>query len=206
MIEIIKHLAHWLRPIKIIGEGNVLIGVKNKIKGGNLLRINGKNNVVRISDSVKIGTLNIIISGDNNTLIIEPEARLIGPCVIEMHGNATITIGRNAGVRGVHFLAKDGKITVGDLVMFSYGINIRNTDSHRIFSCASPDVVTNPSADIEIGRHAWICMNASILKGVKVGSDSVVGYGAVLTRDCPANAVVAGNPARVVKTGIIWDY
>ncbi len=55
MIEIIKHLAHWLRPIKIIGEGNVLIGVKNKIRGGNLLRINGKNNVVRIGDSVKIG-------------------------------------------------------------------------------------------------------------------------------------------------------
>lgn len=53
---------------------------------------------------------------------------------------------------------------------------------------------------VYIHRNAWIGTNATILPGVTVGENAVVAAGAVVTRNVPANTVVAGIPARVVKT------
>jgi maltose O-acetyltransferase len=52
---------------------------------------------------------------------------------------------------------------------------------------------------VEIEDNVWIGGGAIILPGVKVGRNAVVGAGSVVTRDVPANTVVAGNPARVIK-------
>lgn len=55
-------------------------------------------------------------------------------------------------------------------------------------------------APIEIGENVWIAGQTAILKGVTIGENSVVAYRAVVVGDVPANVVVAGNPARIVKT------
>ena len=52
---------------------------------------------------------------------------------------------------------------------------------------------------IIIGDNVWIGDHATILKGVTIGDNSVVGAGAVVTQPVPANVVVAGNPAKIVK-------
>lgn len=51
-----------------------------------------------------------------------------------------------------------------------------------------------------IKRNVWIGENAVILPGVTIGENAIVGAGAVVTKDVPSNAVVGGNPARVIKT------
>jgi acetyltransferase-like isoleucine patch superfamily enzyme len=53
--------------------------------------------------------------------------------------------------------------------------------------------------DVEVGSNVWIGYGACILRGVRVGDNSVVGTNAVVTRDVPANAVVGGVPARVLR-------
>ena len=53
--------------------------------------------------------------------------------------------------------------------------------------------------DVVVGSNVWIGYNASILRGVRVGDNSIIGTNAVVTRDVPANAVVAGVPARIVR-------
>lgn len=53
---------------------------------------------------------------------------------------------------------------------------------------------------ITIGRNVWVGLNAIILKGTEIGDNSVVGAGAVVRGKFPANCVIAGNPAKVVKT------
>jgi acetyltransferase-like isoleucine patch superfamily enzyme len=53
--------------------------------------------------------------------------------------------------------------------------------------------------DVEVGHNVWIGYGACILRGVSVGDNSVVGTNAVVTRDVPADAVVAGVPARVIR-------
>ncbi|MHB8492161.1 MAG: acyltransferase [Solirubrobacteraceae bacterium] len=53
--------------------------------------------------------------------------------------------------------------------------------------------------DVRIGHNVWMGYGACVLRGVTVGENSVVGTSAVVTRDVPANAVVAGVPARLVR-------
>jgi acetyltransferase-like isoleucine patch superfamily enzyme len=56
------------------------------------------------------------------------------------------------------------------------------------------------AAPVRIGTGAWLCVRALVLPGVTVGPNAVVGAGAVVTRDVPAATMVAGAPARAVKT------
>ncbi|HEX5989928.1 MAG TPA: acyltransferase [Solirubrobacterales bacterium] len=53
--------------------------------------------------------------------------------------------------------------------------------------------------DVEVGSNVWIGYGACILRGVKVGDNSVIGTNSVVTRDVPANAVVGGIPARIIR-------
>jgi acetyltransferase-like isoleucine patch superfamily enzyme len=53
---------------------------------------------------------------------------------------------------------------------------------------------------IVIGRNVWIAAGAIVVGGVTIGEDSVVAAGSVVTKDVPPNVLVAGNPARVIRT------
>jgi acetyltransferase-like isoleucine patch superfamily enzyme len=53
--------------------------------------------------------------------------------------------------------------------------------------------------DIEVGSNVWIGYGACVLRGVRVGDNAIVGTNSVVTRDVPANAVVAGIPARIIR-------
>ena len=53
--------------------------------------------------------------------------------------------------------------------------------------------------DVDVGSNVWVGYGACILRGVAVGDNSVIGTNAVVTRDVPANAVVGGIPARIIR-------
>jgi len=53
-----------------------------------------------------------------------------------------------------------------------------------------------------IGDRCFIATRALILPGVKIGNECIVGAGSVVTKDVPDNTIVAGNPAKVIRTGI----
>jgi acetyltransferase-like isoleucine patch superfamily enzyme len=59
---------------------------------------------------------------------------------------------------------------------------------------------TTVQKPVKIGANVWIGSNAVILPGVSIGNDAVVGAGSVVTRDVPERSVVAGAPARVIRT------
>ncbi len=54
----------------------------------------------------------------------------------------------------------------------------------------------------KIGKRCFVGVNAIIMPGVTIGDEVIVGAGAVVTKDVPSHCVVAGNPARIIKTGI----
>lgn len=90
-------------------------------------------------------------------------------------------------------------ISIGNGVVISKNVTIRDSDDHRI----SPG--GKISAPIVIEDHVWIGLNATILKGVRIGSGSVIAAGAVVTRDVPRNSLAGGVPARVLKENIAWE-
>jgi len=66
----------------------------------------------------------------------------------------------------------------------------------------SHDFVRGKHADTYIGKRCFIGVNAIVMPGVVIGDEVVVGAGAVVTKSVPANSIVAGNPARIIKSGV----
>ena len=89
-------------------------------------------------------------------------------------------------------------ITIGNNVAISKGVTIRDSDNHSINECA------RISAPIVIEDNVWIGLNVTVLKGVRIGSGSVIAAGAVVTRDVPKNSLVGGVPAKIIKNDISW--
>jgi acetyltransferase-like isoleucine patch superfamily enzyme len=191
--------------IRLLRRNNDIRISKPKQLSNFNISIKGCNNTILIEDKTVLTNTKIEISGENNRLVIHKNARFYGPCRIIMQGNSLVEIGENAGIRGVDFLSKDGAIQVGELCMFSYGIVIRTHDSHKIISLESNSITNNPK-DVVLGKHVWVAQNVTILKGVTIGDNSVLGFGSIVTKDCGSNSVMTGIPAKVVRTGITWDY
>ena len=90
------------------------------------------------------------------------------------------------------------EISIGDDAAISENEIIMDSDVHRICGTAN-------TAPIVIGNHVWIGMGAIILKGVHIGDNAVIAAGSVVTHDVPSNTVVAGNPAKVIKSNVRWE-
>ena len=78
--------------------------------------------------------------------------------------------------------------------------SIHDSDFHE----TSPGAAVRVAA-IAIGRNAWIGRNAIVVPGVTIGQNAIVAAGAVVTKDVPANTIVGGNPARVIRQLEILD-
>ena len=113
---------------------------------------------------------------------------------------AVLRIGDGVGMTGGTICAEE-RIEIGDRVFIGANCIIVDTDFHPI------DLVVRQQtpqagvvAPVIIEDGVFIGMNSLILKGVHIGSGSVIGAGSVVTKDVPAGVVFAGNPARLVRT------
>jgi acetyltransferase-like isoleucine patch superfamily enzyme len=77
------------------------------------------------------------------------------------------------------------------------------SDMHSIVSVETGERL-NPGGSVMVGDHVWLGVGCRIMKAVRIGAGSVIGAGAIVTRDIPPNALAAGAPAEVTKTGITW--
>ena len=139
---------------------------------------------------------------------------ILGPVAVLGTGN--IHFGRNAlFYPGIYLETQgEGRIEIGDDVVFSSGVHIVAFDRVTIGRGAmigeytslrdanhNPDPVSvrrsgHTSAPIEVGDNAWIGRGACVLKGVRLGANCIVAANAVVTRDVEAGTLVAGVPAR----------
>lgn len=203
--DIIRELYRKIRPIKISGKNNIIKIGKPKHKQNFILNIHGNNNRVTIGEQCRLDNITITIYGDHNQIMFDRNVKFRGPCTIIAEGNSKLNIGSETGVRGVTFVLKDASISIGKHCMFSYNIILRNHDSHKVINTITGQI-TNHARDIFLHDHVWVAQNCTILKGVDIGEDSIIAFGAVVTKNCPSNSVIAGCPAKVVSQNITWDY
>jgi NDP-sugar pyrophosphorylase family protein len=93
-------------------------------------------------------------------------------------------------------ISASDEVVIGDGVMMANGTYITDSDWHTVYDRTRRDDAVTP---VHIGDNVWLGDHATVLKGVTIGDNSVVAARAVVTRDVPANVIVAGNPAKVVK-------
>lgn len=112
-------------------------------------------------------------------------------------GGLDISVGRNVFINQNCTFYDLGGLDIGDDVMIGPNVSII-TSGHPIDPAQRRAcVVAKP---IKIERNVWIGAGATIIGGVTVGENSVVGAGSVVTRDVPPNTLVGGNPARVIRS------
>lgn len=191
--------------IKIVGTGNKLLN-KNTYMRRCKVVIHGSGNVIDLGQAANYLTgCNIYIYGNYNVIHLgERNVFLKADLYIEDDGSKITFGSRNRILGFTHVAACEGKsVSFGDGCLFSTDVIFRNTDSHAILDNESGERI-NPAKPIKIGDRVWFGNKTTILKGVTIEDDCVVATGAIVTRDVPANSIVAGVPAKVVKTGIIW--
>lgn len=122
---------------------------------------------------------------------------------------AKITLGDNVGISGATIYARSS-ITIGDNTCIGGNAKILDNDFHpieweernrlmqTIVGPEENDLI--PTKPIEIGKNCFIGCNTIILKGTVLGDGCVVGAGAVVSGKFPPNSVIAGNPARILRT------
>lgn len=189
-IKTVLYKIKWL-PTHFI---NIIRMGFRGIKHGRGLRTYG---VVffRGTGTVKFGTSVIInsclesnpIGGDSKTIIYAK-------------GKGRIIIGDNVGISNSAIVAMD-EIRIDDDVFIGGGCRIYDHDFHSIQYedriLGYDNKIT--SSPIHIKKGAFIGAGVIILKGVSIGTHSIIGAGAVVTKSIPDNEIWAGNPARFVK-------
>lgn len=110
-----------------------------------------------------------------------------------------VKVGRNCKVSSHTFICEG--VTIEDEVFIGHGVNFIN-DNYPRATTASGTLQTENDWRVTptvVERGASIGTSATILAGVRVGAGAIVGAGAVVTKDVPARAIVAGNPASVIR-------
>lgn len=197
ILKLLKQSAYFRSSLKINNNGCAKL-VKEVI---------GEGNVLDIGNRCFLDKTTIHITGNNNTITFE-EGCTVGPdCSFWAEGN-NIKIYIGAGTtftRLCHINVQENNlsITIGKDCMFSNNITIRTSDSHIIMDSNGNRI--NHGKSVSIGNHVWIAPKSSIMKGVTIGDNVIIGSNSIVTKDIPANSLAVGMPAKPVKTNIIWD-
>lgn len=168
----------------------------------------------------------VTVLGRGNRIVVDAPF-LPNAAHFYLTGGATVEVGENSNLNHlrVHALAEGAVIAIGAWAsfngtsqitahersairigarcLFGDGCTVASSDVHKVLDAATGARLNLPG-DIVLGEHVWAAPRVAILRNASVGADSVVGTGSVVKGVFPANVLLAGAPARVVRTGITW--
>lgn len=180
-----------LRQMLIEKISTLIIKINSQMEGvkyGKHIKFRG----IAIIERFQCSTIRI---GDNCTFNSSSRFNFRGinhPCIIQTgKPGAKIVIGNHCGFSGVSIVA-DKEVVIEDHVTVGANAIIGDRDDHS-------DIYASEPRPVHIGKNVWIGMNATIMKGVTIGEYAIIGAGAIVTKDVPPYAIVAGVPAKIIK-------
>jgi acetyltransferase-like isoleucine patch superfamily enzyme len=124
----------------------------------------------------------------------------LGPGVrITVGPRARLVIGDGTYVTCDSVIIAASSVSIGAGCAISWGVQILDTNFHK------PLGDPTGAEAVTIEDRVWIASNVTILKGIRVGSGSIVAAGAVVTKNVPARSLVAGVPARIIRSDVDWS-
>jgi len=195
----------WIARKSIRGEGNIFQAEGATLSGVELDIIGDRNRII-VGEGCVLTNVRFRLRGSDHIIEIGKNCRVscAGSFWLEDH-HGEVRIGQNTTMVEVSISLAEphSKALIGEECMFASDIEIRTSDAHSVIDTVSGERI-NLAEDVTIGDHVWIASHSIILKGVNIGENSVVAAGAVVTNSCLPGSILAGNPARVIKTGITW--
>ena len=159
-----------------VGRGVYLEGALPQLFG------NGR---ISIGENVRIGSRNTWLVGCK----VSDGAELVIGDRVHVNYQTTISVAK--------------RVHIGDDTLIAGNVQIYDNISHPL----SPErrlrhdaFTLEESSPVVIGKNCWIGNQAIIMRGVTIGDNSIVAAGAIVTKSVPPNVLVAGNPARVIKS------
>lgn len=125
---------------------------------------------------------------------VDPSFRVFPPFYTDFGKN--IKVGRNVFINACCHFQDHGGVELGDGCQIGHNV-VFATLNHGM---APEDRSHTYPAPIVLKKNVWVGSNSTILSGVTIGENAVVGAGSVVTKDVPANTVVGGVPAKVLKS------
>ena len=163
-----------------------------KLRYRSFIQLKGKN-VVRKSVHIRPFTK----QSSKLKLILEPKANIYSFVLIQ--GSGTITLGERTFIGSFSTIGCNESISIGKNVMIAQSVSIRDTD-HGFEDLQQPMIEQGiTTAPIVIEDNVWIGHGAVITKGITIHSGAIIGANAVVTKDVPANAIVGGVPAKLIR-------
>lgn len=213
-------IERWIK--QTFRRGNKIILIKNnkqkKLKRwqwcffkGLEINIKGVCNTIIIHEPYQMDSLKrkgrISIYGNNNKIVFDENA---GGCPILQiaSSNSTLSIGRNTVFNStcIHMLSENRNIEIGENSMFSV-CDIMFGDGHSVIDKNTLITINIPEKDLKIGNHCWVGYGAYLTKNAGLADNSIVAMGSVVTKEfSKENVIIAGNPAKIIKTDVSWNY
>jgi len=184
-----------LKPFLKKSSGFLFVGRRVKVRHGYKITA-GKNLILEDNVSLNALSENGIILG--NDVSIARDSILFCTGVVAYRGKG-ITIGHRTGMSARAYLAGQGGITIGtDVIM---GPNVQIFSENHLFADLTLTIKEQGVAKqaVSIGNNCWIGAGSTILAGVTIGDGCVVAAGSVVNRSFPANSVIGGIPAKLLK-------
>lgn len=157
----------------------------NRVAVGKSVRINGR---------VMFRGPGRVLVGDGSNL--NGEGSVVTP--FTYGPDAILSIGKHCFINGTRFGCAN-RIRIGDYCVLA-DVRITDCDFHPLDAAARRRGEPGKVGSVEIGDDVWIGAGAIVLRDTVIGRGSVVGAGAVVKGTFPADSLIAGNPARVVRS------
>ncbi len=179
--------------------GMVLIGKGARILHAEHLSV-GSNFIAEEYCEINCLSVNGITLGSKVTIGTNALIRPTGKYGGEL--GMGLIVGDNSNIGPFAYIGCSGMITIGSNVMISPRVSIyaENHNFSRTDISMKEQGVTRE--DVVIEDNCWIAANSIVLAGVTIGKGSIVAAGSVVTKDVPPYSIVAGSPARVIKSRI----
>ncbi len=204
-IKFFKSLDMKQNSIEISGKNNEL-EIRSNVELKNVaIKLNGNNNKVVIKENSKLKDTDIIVNEKNNQIIISENIRIYKSYFFINGKNSKIFVGKDTTIEGAKLNSQEdnNEISVGENCMFSYNVEVRNTDSHPILD--SQNKLINKGQKVIIKDRVWLSEGVTVLKGVVIENDCIIGAKSLVTKSIDkSNSISAGIPAKIIKEEVLW--